>query len=65
MALNMSDAFFMTCSAAWPVLVLALLSALMTLISALMVLVEVSSELIRHLIEMTNSHWYYVVPFPH
>jgi hypothetical protein len=40
--LKLSDASFMTCSAVWPVLMMASLSVLLALFSALMVLVEVS-----------------------
>jgi hypothetical protein len=46
MALELSDASFTMCSAVWPVLTTALLSASLAPFSALMNLVEVSSELI-------------------
>jgi hypothetical protein len=49
MALKLSDASFLTCSAAWPVLTTASLSVLLALFSALMVLVEVLSESILSL----------------
>ncbi len=44
MVLKLSDASFPMCSATWPVLTMAPLSALPALFSALMILVEVSSE---------------------
>jgi hypothetical protein len=49
MALMLSEAAIMSCSAVWPVLTMASLSAFLAPISALMVLVEVSSELILSL----------------
>jgi hypothetical protein len=44
MALTLSEAAFMLCSAVWPVMMAASLSALLAPFSALMGLVEVSSE---------------------
>ncbi len=49
MELTLSEAAFTSCSAVWPVLRTAILSASSALFSALMVLVEVSSELILSL----------------
>jgi hypothetical protein len=49
MALTLSEATFTSCSAVWPVLTTASLSALSAPVSALMVLVDVSSELILSL----------------
>jgi hypothetical protein len=49
MALKLSDTSFTTCSAVWPVLTMASLSASLAPLSALTVLVEVLSELILSL----------------
>ncbi len=49
MALRLSEAAFLLCSAVWPMLMTALLSASLAQFSALMDLVEVSSESILSL----------------
>ncbi len=49
MALTLSEADFTSCSAVWPVLTTASLSALLAPFSALMILVKVSSDLILSL----------------
>ncbi len=49
MALTLFEAAFTLCSAVWPVLMTASLSALLAPFSVLMVLVEVSSESILSL----------------
>ncbi len=49
MALTLSEAVFILCSAVWPVLTTASLSVSLALFSALMDLVEVSSESILSL----------------